>query len=492
MQEKLIGNNEKVGNLVMFAYCASISVAGWAAVMLLLNGGLRECIFTLGVPIAIIIKVLERKLGSMAKYIYACVPPVLGAITNAVCCTTDSDSYVCITHYYMAATVLLVIYLDIKLLKVNAIVTVVANAIMMIISPAGYFKLHKPIGWVFILLFYVILFLGCVFIAHRTNVLFATVEEKGGEMKNVLTEVQNLSEELATAGITLSSVSENESASAEELAATSVQLVESSNMLSSKTDESMSNLGELSEWESVVTENVEKVEAAAKDLLDKSVENEKLLNDLHSINGEVSDSMNATNEITKRLSEAVQEIGVTLSLISDISNSTNLLALNASIEAARAGEAGRGFAVVATEVGSLANSTQESLKVVQGVIERVQQNVREITAQVQENAAKMGKQNEYFENVFACMKDMTELMNISVNVIGTMGEAHSKQAEVIKRTVSINQDIAESIRNENEQFHSINAMAEGNANDTTNVAMQAGIINEMVDKMAMLLKQNEV
>ena len=492
MQEKLVGNNEKVGNLCMFAYCASISVAGWAAVMLLLNGGLRECIFTLGVPIAIIIKIFERKLGNTTKYIYACVPPVLGAITNAVCCTTDSDSYVCITHYYMAATLLLVIYLDIKLLKVNAIVTVVANAIMMIISPAGYFKLHKPIGWVFILLFYVILFLGCVFIAHRTNVLFATVEEKGGEMKKVLAEVQNLSEELATAGMTLSSVSENESASAEELAATSVQLVESSNMLSSKTDESMSNLGELSEWESVVTENVEKVEVAAKDLLDKSVENEKLLNDLHSINGEVSESMNATNEITKRLSEAVQEIGVTLSLISDISNSTNLLALNASIEAARAGEAGRGFAVVATEVGSLANSTQESLKVVQGVIERVQQNVREITAQVQENAAKMGKQNEYFENVFACMKDMTELMNISVNVIERMGEAHGKQAEVIKRTVSINQDIAESIRNENEQFNSINAMAEGNANDTTNVALQAGIINEMVDKMAMLLKQNEV
>lgn len=46
--------------------------------------------------------------------------------------------------------------------------------------------------------------------------------------------------------------------------------------------------------------------------------------------------------------------------------------------------------------------------------------------------------------------------------------------------------------NENEQFNSINAMAEGNANDTTNVALQAGIINEMVDKIAILLKQNEV
>ena len=200
--------------------------------------------------------------------------------------------------------------------------------------------------------------------------------------------------------------------------------------------------------------------------------------------------MKVTNEITQRLSEAVQEIGVTLNLISDISDSTNLLALNASIEAARAGEAGKGFSVVATEVGKLANSTQESLKVVQLVIERVQQNVREITAQVEENSAKMDTQNEYFANVFQCMQDMKELLDISVSAIETMGEAHSKQSEVIKRTVSINQDIAESIRNENQQFDSINAMAEGNANDTTNVALQAGAINEMVDKMTMLLKQD--
>lgn len=219
------------------------------------------------------------------------------------------------------------------------------------------------------------------------------LEHNNEKVMKVLDTVQELTESLQTAGLALSQVSENGSASAEELAATSEQLVESNNLLSSKTDESMENLGELKKWESIVTEHVEKVEKSSRNLVDKSVENEKLLNDLHSINGEVVQAMQATTDITQKLSDAVQEIGVTLKLISDISTSTNLLALNASIEAARAGEAGRGFAVVATQVGNLANNTQESLHEVQGVIERIQQNAQDITAQVEENSTKLDTQN---------------------------------------------------------------------------------------------------
>ena len=201
--------------------------------------------------------------------------------------------------------------------------------------------------------------------------------------------------------------------------------------------------------------------------------------------------METTTSITQKLSEAVQEIGVTLNLISDISSSTNLLALNASIEAARAGEAGKGFAVVATEVGNLANSTQESLKTVQTVIERVQQNVNDIITQVEENATKLDTQNEYFASVFKGMQEVSELLKESVTAVETMGEAHGKQADVIKNTVLINQDIVESIKFENEHFTSINAMAESNANDTTEVAAQASTINDMVDKITQLLKQDE-
>lgn len=317
------------------------------------------------------------------------------------------------------------------------------------------------------------------------------LERNNEQVQYVLSAVQTLSENLQSAGAVLSEVSQNESASAQELAATSEELLESSNLLGEKTDESMANLNELDKWENVVTDNVKKVEGVSKDLLIKSSENEKLLNELHTINNEVSASMHTTIAVAQKLSDAVEKIGVTLNLINEISSSTNLLALNASIEAARAGEAGRGFAVVAQEVGNLANNTKSSLNEVEAVIARVQENVSEITAHVEDNSEKLGRQNEYFENVFKEMQSMTELLNTSVDTVNTMGNAHQQQAEVIRNTVHINKAIAESIRNENAQFQSINSMVESNVNDISEMTEQVTSINQMVSKMHELLSGSD-
>lgn len=317
------------------------------------------------------------------------------------------------------------------------------------------------------------------------------MERNNEKVKNVLDSVQALSESLLSAGKALSQISENESASVEELSATSEQLLMGSNRLDGKTRESMENLNELDEWKNVVADNVEKVEQTSRDLLDKTRENEKRLDELKEINGEVSDSMVATTDVAQKLSEAVEQIGMTLSLISDISSSTNMLSLNAAIEAARAGEAGRGFAVVAQEVGNLANSTQESLEEVKTVIQRVQENVQEITKYVNDNSRKLEKQNEYFTKVYAGIQDMTALLGVSVDAVNTMGEAHHKQAMVIQDTVSINKEIADDISNENAQFQSINGMVESNVNDIAEMSAQINTINRMVDEINSLLKREE-
>ncbi|MGN0343061.1 MAG: methyl-accepting chemotaxis protein [Roseburia sp.] len=400
--------------------------------------------------------------------------------------------------YALLFVIAVAFFIDVKVVVITALEIMVSLIVSWIIRGHALLPVKDALFIPNVIARMVCLLMTLLFIVVLTYLIsHFLVNAKKDEMErnnekviNVLNSVQILSDKLQNAGVSLSQISQNESASAEELAATSEQLVENSNVLSAKTDESMENLGELNEWAGVVADNVEKVESSSKELLNKSVANQELLNNLQAINGEVSESMKLTTDIAQNLSDAVQEIGVTLNLISDISTSTNLLALNASIEAARAGEAGRGFAVVATEVGNLANSTQQSLEEVKMVIERVQNNVRDINMQVEENSSKLGTQNEYFANVFRSMQDMTELLNFSVNAINTMGETHNKQAEVIRKTVSINQDLAENIRNENRQFASINAMAESNASDTAEVAIQANAINSMVDEMSQLLKGN--
>lgn len=317
------------------------------------------------------------------------------------------------------------------------------------------------------------------------------MERNNEKVKNVLNSVQSLSESLLSAGQALSQISENESASVEELSATSEQLLEGSNRLDGKTRESMDNLSELDEWKNVVADNVAKVEQTSKDLLDKTRENEKRLTELKGINGEVSRSMVSTTDVAQKLSAAVEQIGMTLNLISDISSSTNLLALNASIEAARAGEAGKGFAVVAQEVGNLANSTQESLEEVEKVIQTVQDNVKEITVYVNDNSKKLERQNEYFTHVYEGIQDMTQLLRAAADAVSAMGEAHHKQAMVIQNTVSINKEIADDIRNENTQFQSINGMVESNVNDIAEMSNQINMINGMVDEINNLLKREE-
>lgn len=86
--------------------------------------------------------------------------------------------------------------------------------------------------------------------------------------------------------------------------------------------------------------------------------------------------MQKTNEVAKKLSDAVKEIGLTINIIDEISSSTNLLALNASIEAARAGEAGKGFANISSMVESTMSDVgrvTEQVNVLNEMIERMNQ-----------------------------------------------------------------------------------------------------------------------
>jgi methyl-accepting chemotaxis protein len=157
------------------------------------------------------------------------------------------------------------------------------------------------------------------------------------------------------------------------------------------------------------------LEEAKKSKLEIESANEKLRNaraNILDMANKVQDSAHHEIELAGRiqqLSSDAEQVKDVLTVISDIADQTNLLALNAAIEAARAGEHGRGFAVVADEVRKLAERTQKSLVEINATINVIVQAISDTSEQMNSNSHEMEKLNTIAN---AVEKDIDETSSI--------------------------------------------------------------------------------
>ena len=485
MNLDVLKNEEKRMNLIMFAVWGFlIPIAAFAFVMLFLKGTIRDSAVLLMIVCAVLVRLFEKPLGSKAKHLYACIMPVCGAITMVV---GNDGKFGAMTQAYFLVTLMVIAYYDVSVIKTNVIVTVLVNAIAMILFPGAYLKLHNLIVWIFILIVYMLVAIAAYLISKRSFELFKEVEGKEMKVGNILDKVGSITEKLGGASESLVETSQTQSASTEELSAISENLLESNEAMLNKAQQSKENLASLEENSLNMEQKMQDVDKISKELVDISVSNEKALNYLMNMSEEVKGSTNKTRKVTEELLKESEEIGTTLDIINEIAESINLLALNASIEAARAGEAGRGFAVVAQEVGRLADSTKESLKNVNEVVFRVQNGTENVSKFMNENTKQLLEQNQVIVETVNGIRNMMELLKKSVEVNEQADKIREIQNQIIQETVQINEDIADRIHHENVEFSNITSMVQGNTDEIMVLSEQVDNINVMIKDLEELL-----
>lgn len=154
---------------------------------------------------------------------------------------------------------------------------------------------------------------------------------------------------------------------------------------------------------------------------------------------EIRDQIQETSKRIKRLGESSQEIGEIIELISDITEQTNVLALNAAIQAASAGEAGRGFSVVAEEVQRLAERSGEATKQIAALIRTIQTDTQDAVAAMEKSTQGVVEGAKLSDAAGSALADIgqvsKELADLITNISVTT-EQQAAQASGVSKSIT--------------------------------------------------------
>ena len=279
---------------------------------------------------------------------------------------------------------------------------------------------------------------------------FKNINVSLASIREILLNVTEATEDVASSNNQLASTMEELSSTFSEQAH---QVSDTASSLDSINTTVKATVDSLKSNQEIVDTTVTSANDGKKQLTDLKLSMEKIHTDADSLSDTITNLANSSSEI-----------GNIVTVINDIADQTNLLALNAAIEAARAGEAGRGFAVVADEVRKLAERTQKATSEVTTIVSTLQQEALTASSamgmeaeKVKEGVNNIERTEDVFNKIFAGIDGISSVMS---TIRDDMDNEYSTVQTVHETSISIATGIEESSNAVNEVTQTIEHLQE--------------------------------
>jgi len=271
-----------------------------------------------------------------------------------------------------------------------------------------------------------------------------SINTLGDSLSSLIRQVAEMAQGVASIATQMSSSAETMAAGAQEQSAQADDVASAVEEMSRTITENAMAAGRTAEE----ADKNKKVAQEGGDVVTQTVSKMK------DIAGVVSQS--ATN--MEKLGESSTKIGEIISVIDDIADQTNLLALNAAIEAARAGEQGRGFAVVADEVRKLAERTTEATKQIAGMIKGIQSETQIAVRVMNQGNQEVTNGIQLADRAGNSLKEIVvssqEVQDMISRIAAASEEQSSTSEEISKNVTAISQVSNDTANQINEIAHS--------------------------------------